>query len=275
MLGFALTSVLFLVEAAEPPQANEANVEAPKAALTASPASVYQLQPWTDGLLLGATTVSWAVLEAAGPSWVSPHCPCEAASVPAFDQVALHLHSQPANVASDVTQLLAILAPIGVDFVDVGLGLPFLEDMVVYAEVLSISGTATAAAKYAVQRPRPYVYSTTSTAVLSSPASYTSFFSGHTTVTFGALTTLAMTESFRHGASVWPWLVVGVVGTSVAVERVLAGQHFPTDVLAGALVGVGTGVLVPWLHLRPGPGLPHLAVHFHPGGGEFELSCAF
>ncbi|MGO9830573.1 MAG: phosphatase PAP2 family protein [Myxococcaceae bacterium] len=158
------------------------------------------------------------------------------------------------------------------DFLDVGLGQAFLEDMVVYGEVLSISGTLTAAAKYAVQRPRPYVYSTASKAVLTSPASYTSFFSGHATVTFGALTTLAMTETLRHGPSPWPWLVVAVVGTSVAVERVLAGQHFPTDVLAGAAVGVGSGLLVPWLHQRPGSQLPHFAVLFRPGGGELQLS---
>ena len=40
------------------------------------------------------------------------------------------------------------------------------------------------------------------------------------------------------------------VSASVAVERVAAGWHFPTDVLAGALVGTTVGVVVPALHLR-------------------------
>jgi membrane-associated phospholipid phosphatase len=159
-----------------------------------------------------------------------------------------------------------------VDLIDVGFGQALLEDMLVYGEVLSITGTATAATKFAVQRPRPYVYGATSTAVLNSPASYTSFFSGHATATFGALTTLAMNESLRHGPTVWPWLVVGLVGTSVAIERVLAGQHFPTDVIAGAAVGMGTGVLVPWLHRRAGPAEPHVELILGRGGGELQVS---
>ena len=40
------------------------------------------------------------------------------------------------------------------------------------------------------------------------------------------------------------------VSASVAVERVAAGWHFLTDVLAGALVGTTVGIVVPYLHLR-------------------------
>jgi membrane-associated phospholipid phosphatase len=36
---------------------------------------------------------------------------------------------------------------------------------------------------------------------------------------------------------------VGVAGT-VALLRVVAGKHFPTDVLAGALLGVAGGAAV-------------------------------
>jgi len=234
--------------------------------------SVYGIEPWTDGIILGATMTSWLVLSVAGPSWVTPHCPCDPAQVPSFDRVALHWNSQAAAVASNVTEVLALLAPVGVDLVDVGLGQAFLEDMVVYAEVLSISGTVNEAAKYGVLRPRPFVYGSTSPAVLQSPASYTSFFSGHATVTFGALTTLAMTETLRHGLQVWPWLLMSLVGTSVAVERVLAGQHFPSDVIVGAAVGVGTGVLVPLLHRRETAAEPRLNVVFHSGGAGLELS---
>lgn len=271
MLAVALTSALLVVEAAETPKPSDAPSES-SAGATAPVDSVYELHPWTDGLVLGTTTLSWAVLSIAGPSWVTPHCPCSASDVPPFDRVALHWNSQAADVISTVTEVLALLAPLGVDLIDVGFGRALFEDMVVYAEVLSISGTATEAAKFAVQRPRPYVYGTTSTAVLTSSASYTSFFSGHATATFGALTTLAMTESLRHGPTVWPWLVVGLVGTSVAVERVLAGQHFPTDVIVGAAVGMGTGVLVPWLHRRVGPVATHVGLVVRPGGGELQFS---
>ena len=272
MLALALTSAVLLLEAADVPEQRD---PAPDVAAAATPpvTSVYVLHPWTDGLLLGTTTLAWGVLSVAGPSWVTPHCPCNASDVPGIDRVALHWHSHAADVASNVTQVLALLAPLGVDLFDVGFGQALLEDMVVYGEVLSISGTATAATKFAVQRPRPYVYGTSSAAVLNSQASYTSFFSGHATATFAALTTLAMTESLRHGPKVWwPWLVVGLVGTSVAVERVLAGQHFPTDVMVGTAVGIGTGVLVPWFHRRTSAAETHLALAFRPGGGELQVS---
>jgi membrane-associated phospholipid phosphatase len=39
-----------------------------------------------------------------------------------------------------------------------------------------------------------------------------------------------------------------VLTTFVGVERVRSGSHFPTDVIAGALVGAGVGVLVVHLH---------------------------
>jgi membrane-associated phospholipid phosphatase len=59
-----------------------------------------------------------------------------------------------------------------------------------------------------------------------------------------------MTYTLRHGPKWWPWLITALVGTSVAIERVLAGQHFPTDVLLGAAAGAAVGWLVPWLHAR-------------------------
>jgi membrane-associated phospholipid phosphatase len=271
MLVLALTAAAAVVlEAADARELSEASSEVPQA----SPAtgSVYVLDPWTDGVVLGATTTAWIALAVAGPSWVTPQCPCNPSQVPSFDRVALHWHSQAAEVASNITEVLALLAPLGVDLMDVGFGQALFEDMVVYGEVLSITGTATEAAKYGVQRPRPYVYASTSPSVLRSPASYTSFFSGHATVTFGALTTLAMTETLRHGPKVWPWLLMGFVGASVAVERVLAGQHFPSDVAVGAAVGIGTGVLVPLLHRRESAAEPQVSLVLHPGGAEFEVS---
>jgi membrane-associated phospholipid phosphatase len=36
----------------------------------------------------------------------------------------------------------------------------------------------------------------------------------------------------------------------VAVLKIIAGYHFITDVVAGALVGAGVGTLVPLLHAR-------------------------
>ena len=42
--------------------------------------------------------------------------------------------------------------------------------------------------------------------------------------------------------------VVLPLATSVALLKIKAGYHYPTDVAAGALVGSALGVLVPVLH---------------------------
>ena len=44
--------------------------------------------------------------------------------------------------------------------------------------------------------------------------------------------------------------MVAGVGTSVGIERVAAGRHFPTDVLVGVVAGTAVGVLVPYYHRR-------------------------
>ena len=58
---------------------------------------------------------------------------------------------------------------------------------------------------------------------------------------------LAPLTTFKVGGPA-DWLVD--LNRSEAVERVLAGAHFPTDVAAAALVGTALGIGIPWLHAR-------------------------
>jgi undecaprenyl-diphosphatase len=56
-------------------------------------------------------------------------------------------------------------------------------------------------------------------------------------------------RSGRRNVRPWLTLVGTVMLTSfVGYERVRAGEHFPTDVICGAVAGAGVGVLVPHLH---------------------------
>src|ERR1700716_2223188 len=63
-----------------------------------------------------------------------------------------------------------------------------------------------------------------------------SFPSGHTAASFAAATALAMAYP-----SARPLLYA--TATAVGLSRIHLGHHFPTDVLAGALLGTGVGLL--------------------------------
>jgi membrane-associated phospholipid phosphatase len=135
-----------------------------------------------------------------------------------------------------------------------------------YFETLLVSQGPTVLGKSIWSRPRPYAYLpeaqrpdnalydvTTSHAFSSMP-------SGHSSSAWTGAS-LAMTEELlsRPDASWVERVGVGFVGGGLAgataALRVEAGQHFPSDVLAGAGVGIATGIAVPLLHRgdRPMP----------------------
>lgn len=60
--------------------------------------------------------------------------------------------------------------------------------------------------------------------------SYQSFPSGHSTTAFS----LALTIAFLWPKSFWPMLAGA---TLIAVSRIVLGQHYPTDITAGAVLG--------------------------------------
>lgn len=220
--------------------------------------------PLTAGLL-AAAAVPYAF-----PHLITPTCPCDPASVNRFDRVAIGHRSTAASTASDVTAALAIAVPPVADALHLGLGAPLLADVTVFAETLAVSSALVVAAKYGVQRPLPLTYDGDPKYV-GAQGGYRSFYSGHTTTVVSALTAAAWTLRWRDGAGAWPWVVVTVAGGSVGVERVLAGRHFPSDVIVGAAVGLAVGTAVPWLHRRRSG----VAVSLAPAPGGAALVGAF
>lgn len=158
-----------------------------------------------------------------------------------------------------------------------------LVDGIIYGEVLALTAGVTNLAKMAVRRPRPVAY--IEAAAHKNDPDYSnadtdsslSFFSGHaanTGAVAGAATYLAFT---RAPHSIRPWLTLagGTLLTAfVGYERVRAGAHFPTDVIAGGIAGAGIGVLVAHLHREDTAKQRRVWIGFTPGlgtGGTLTL----
>lgn len=212
------------------------------------PMSVYRVSWPIDGSIIAVTTAGSLIPLALASRIIHPSCPCAASSVNSFDRGVIGNASDTADLVSNVTLALAIAAPPLADWIALRRWSPWLEDAVVFGEAMSVNAAFVTVAKYAVQRPIPRVYS--DPAMASDPANYRSFYSGHASFAFAALSAASVTVNARYGLTWQPWAVTVLVGASVAAERIWAGYHFYTDVLVGSGAGLVVGTGVSLLHLR-------------------------
>ena len=167
-----------------------------------------------------------------------------------------------ANDLSDWTQRMALGFPLAVMFFTADPDARWSEigaRSVVYTQTMATSLGLTLVGKNLWGRARPFAYLpleerpnepaydvTRSRAFRSAP-------SAHSSSTWPEVRR-AMTEHLmlRPDADAWERLGLGFVGGALAgatgALRVTAGQHFPSDVLAGAGLGVSTGVVLPLIH---------------------------
>ncbi|WP_259068093.1 phosphatase PAP2 family protein [Mucilaginibacter sp. X4EP1] len=89
--------------------------------------------------------------------------------------------------------------------------------------------------KHIVKRPRPFIQNINIVPVYR--ASGTSFPSGHTSSSFATATALSIAYP--------KWYVIGpsfLWAGTVSYSRMYLGEHYPSDVAAGALLGAGSAV---------------------------------
>lgn len=100
-------------------------------------------------------------------------------------------------------------------------------------------------------RTRPFVYNPNATYAKQTADARSSFFSMHTSLSAAAcFYTAGILHRYMPNSKWRRILTAAAIGLPAATGamRVLAGKHFPTDVLAGYLVGAGAGLLFPALH---------------------------
>ena len=123
---------------------------------------------------------------------------------------------------------------------------------VMYAESLAISYGTKELFKYLISRERPYMYyADTPMDMVESDEHNESFFSGHTIAAFTGAAFTSYVFAKYNPDSAWriPVTVASfALASATAAFRVASGNHFMTDVLAGAVLGTAIGIAVPALH---------------------------
>lgn len=128
--------------------------------------------------------------------------------------------------------------------------------IVMASEVFSINYGSTILTKHLVKRSRPFTYNETlSVEDRTRDAGRLSFYSGHTSHTASFTFFIAKVIHDYHpnasnGLKIAVWSSAIAIPATSAYLRVQAGEHFPTDVLAGYAIGALIGYAVPALHKR-------------------------
>lgn len=172
-------------------------------------------------------------------------------SINSFDRNATYRYSTTASDISDAVYGIAAIAPCML-FIDDAMRNDWKTISVMYLETMEWSGATTIFAKGTVPRIRPFVYNpdVAMNDKLSREARE-SFFSAHSTFAFASAVFVSTVYGNYHPDSPWtPYLWTGslVAAGTFSYLRYAAGQHYPSDILTGAVVGSAIGYVIPWLH---------------------------
>ncbi len=144
--------------------------------------------------------------------------------------------------AGDISQYVSLGLPLLLGFA--APQSQWLSDAATYGTAVLISYGMRTILKGAIDRPRPYTHQ----GITMGPDDLNSFPSGHSAFAFTSAAFLHTLFWLKYPDSPWrtPLVISGwSIATATAALRVLSGNHYLTDVLGGAAIGVVSGVLVP------------------------------
>ncbi len=166
-----------------------------------------------------------------------------------FDRWAAGPYNHTFEKLGDVGMALGLLTPAVLMVTPLSewttIGLMYIETVVLSQGIKELT-------KSLVGRVRPYMYfDGYPVASVEDGDYFASFPSGHTTAAFSGATFTSYVFSKYFPDSKWKTPVIATsytIAVGTGLVRILSGNHFLSDVLAGAVLGSACGFAVPWFH---------------------------
>lgn len=174
-----------------------------------------------------------------------------------LDRWAAHPYNRTFDTCGDISMTMSgFVFPASVFITEGAIGNMSLKEelslALMYAETVCLGNAIKEVIKMSVQRPRPYMYFDNPDAEsLDNHDFEFSFLSGHTLNAFMGAGFLSYNFcKYYSGSSFKVPVVLTSYGLACATGtfRILSGNHFPTDVMAGAALGTVLGIGVPMVH---------------------------
>lgn len=175
--------------------------------------------------------------------------------VNSFDRKATYNWDEQALQASDILLVSSIFIPTLL-LVNKNPRADFGPLLIMGLEVAMVNYGLTSMTKNIFNRTRPYPYNPElSYDQRSDSQSRLSFFSGHTSATasfsfYVAKVINDYSPNMKLGWKITMWTAAAAIPATTAYLRFEAGMHFPTDVIAGYIIGAATGWAIPHLHKK-------------------------
>jgi len=217
---------------------------------------VFKLDPVKDGLELGfggLLSGSALVCDKIFPIKTKVYNPADwqKKDIPELDMLFARPYSKPLHIIGSGTCALALLSPAMFAF------LPQSEWLTVglmYTETLLFANGIKEWIKLLVYKARPYMYfEGYPTDKLADGDWSCSFPSGHTTLAFAGASFTTMLFCNYFPESKWKFAVAGGsfgIAALTGALRMGSGNHFFSDVIAGAFIGTLCGIAIPYLHTK-------------------------
>ncbi|MCL2478450.1 MAG: phosphatase PAP2 family protein [Treponema sp.] len=199
---------------------------------------------------LGLTATSFFI--GSSSSGASPNAVLQKDDVNPFDRSMMFSFNKPLDLTSTIATFGLAVLPVVSLAGNITSFNAWLTYGIMYGEsALLVYGTSEIL-KDTVMRYRPYFYFGEIPSGQESDY-YKSFPSRHTAFAFMSAGFLTSTFFSEYPDSPWKIPVCAVsytLAAGIGAARLLSGNHFMTDIIAGAAIGTVYGYLIPWLHLR-------------------------